>query len=56
MARPCANSLPNHLRNKKHQILLIGDFVFISRLCLAVFLSQNHCGICREFGDSSVQS
>lgn len=37
-------------------MLLIGNFLFIREICLDMFLSKKHHGICTEFGDSSVQS
>lgn len=56
VARLCANFIFNHLKNKKHQMLLIGDFLFFREICCAIFLSKNHYGVCKEFGDSSAQS
>lgn len=56
VARPCANSIHNNLKNKKLQMLLIEDFLFVGEICLAIFLSKNHYGVHREFGDCSVQS
>lgn len=50
MARPCANSIHNHLTNKKHQMLLIRDFLFIREKCLAIFLSENHYGLTGSLG------
>lgn len=37
-------------------MLLIRNFLFIREICLDMFLSKNHYGVCAEFGDSSVQS
>ena len=41
MLRPCANLIHKHLINKKHQMLLIGNFPFFGEICLAIFLSKN---------------